>query len=473
MALTNINDNFQLDAPKHLDNRTGNYASVAAANAAIPEPFRVQGLEVVVITAGQAVKYYYRDGVADEDLVIMPTGGGGGSVAFADITGQPSDNANLDAVLDAKGDMFKSVYDTDNDGIVDKAERIEIIVRNSTGSTLAKGKVVYLSGSTGNRPNAVLADASLEATATKTIGIVTENIANNSDGYVAVNGTLHNLDLSAFTAGDLLWLSETAGDYVANTPPAEPAHAVFIGYVARAHPTQGRIVIAIQNGYELGELHGVEITSPATDHYLYYASDGLWKNRALTKSQVGLANVDNTSDASKTFSASQINSGVFANSRIPRVTFPAVHFSGSALAGNPGNGNEIVIQTLSIPANTLSSGDILRLGYMYSFSSNTGTKQVRIKFGNNTISGNSILTTAAQGASLTMVQGELFMIVTSTTNLRIWGSTNVTGIGTSSSAFTNNTIDLNTATAFSFNVLKSVGADTAILEAAFIEILKP
>jgi hypothetical protein len=289
MALTNINDNFQLDAPKHLDNRTGNYASVAEANASIPQEFRVQGLEVVVITAGQAVKYYYRDGVADGDLVIMPTGGGGGSVAFADITGQPSDNANLDAVLDTKGDMFKSVYDTDDDGIVDKAERIEIIVRNATGSTLSKGKVVYLSGSTGNRPNAVLASASSEITATNTIGIVTADIPNNSDGFVAVNGTLHNLNLNSFTAGDMLWLSNTAGDYVANTPPAEPSHAVFIGYVVRAHPTEGRMVIAIQNGYELDELHGVEITSPATNDYLYYASDGLWKNRQLATLVLGNA----------------------------------------------------------------------------------------------------------------------------------------------------------------------------------------
>jgi len=289
MALTNINDNFQLDAPKHLDNRTGNYSSVAEANASIPQQFRVQGLEVVVITAGQAIKYYYRDGVADGDLVIMPTGGGGGSVAFADITGQPSDNANLDAVLDTKGDMFKSVYDTDNDGIVDKAERIEIIVRNATGSTLSKGKVVYLSGSTGNRPNAVLAAANAEVTATKTIGIVVADIPNNTDGFVAVNGTLHNLNLNSFTAGDMLWLSNTAGDYVANTPPAEPSHAVFIGYVVRAHPTEGRMVIAIQNGYELTELHGVEITSPATNDYLYYASDGLWKNRQLPTLVLGNA----------------------------------------------------------------------------------------------------------------------------------------------------------------------------------------
>ena len=30
------------------------------------------------------------------------------------------------------GDMLKSVYDTDVDGVVDSAERIQIVVRNST-----------------------------------------------------------------------------------------------------------------------------------------------------------------------------------------------------------------------------------------------------------------------------------------------------------------------------------------------------
>ena len=41
------------------------------------------------------------------------------------------------------GDMFKSVYDTDNDGNVDKAETVQIIARNSTGVTLTKGQIVY------------------------------------------------------------------------------------------------------------------------------------------------------------------------------------------------------------------------------------------------------------------------------------------------------------------------------------------
>ena len=181
------------------------------------------------------------------------------------------------------GDMLKSVYDTDVDGVVDSAERIQIVVRNSTGSTLTKGQIVYLSGATGNRPNAVLAQANTEATSSKTIGMVIANISNNADGQVAVNGSLHDLDTSAFTAGDTLWLSATtAGGMVANTPPIEPNHAVFIGYVARSHPNQGRVVLAIQNGYELDELHGVLITSPANNNVLTYeSSTSLWKNKTV------------------------------------------------------------------------------------------------------------------------------------------------------------------------------------------------
>ena len=186
--------------------------------------------------------------------------------------------------LSGYGDMFKSTYDTDNDGIVDKAETVQIIVRNSTGSTLTKGQVVYLSGATGNRPNAVLAQANSEATSSKTIGVVVANIANNADGNVAVSGTLHDLNTNSFTAGDAVWLSATTAGAITATPPAEPNHTVFIGYIARAHPTQGRIVIAIQNGYELNELHGVSVPSPSDNQVLAYNStSGLWENKTLKR----------------------------------------------------------------------------------------------------------------------------------------------------------------------------------------------
>jgi hypothetical protein len=206
-------------------------------------------------------------------------------------SGDYNDLINTPTLPPVIGDMLKSVYDTDTDGVVDAAERIEIIVRNSTGVTLSKGQVVYLSGATGNRPNALLADASTEATSSKTIGFVVEDIPDNSDGSVAVNGTLHDLDTSAFSAGDTLWLSETAGAWQANTPPAEPAHAVFLGYVARSHPNLGRVVIQIQNGYELNELHGVQISSEANNEALLFeSSTGLWKNKPISSSVISDAN---------------------------------------------------------------------------------------------------------------------------------------------------------------------------------------
>jgi hypothetical protein len=202
------------------------------------------------------------------------------------------------------GDMNKSVYDTDNDGVVDSSEKLEFIGKNSTGTTIAKTKVVYISGATGQLPNITLADASLEITSSKTIGITRTSIANNADGYVITHGKIHDVNTSAFTDGDMLWLSETAGEFT-NVAPSEPAHAVFIGYVAYAHPTAGKIILHIQNGYELNELHGVLISSEANNDVLQFeTSTGLWKNKQLNSSSVGLGDVPNV-DATNPVNISQ------------------------------------------------------------------------------------------------------------------------------------------------------------------------
>jgi hypothetical protein len=181
------------------------------------------------------------------------------------------------------GDMFKSVYDTDNDGNVDKAETVQIIARNSTGVTLTKGQIVYLSGATGNRPNAVLAQAN-NVNSKKSIGWVTANIANNSDGFVAVSGSAHDLDTSAFTAGDLLYLSSTVAGGLTNIIPAHPNYEIFIGFCARAHPNFGRIIYKIQEVLEIESLHDVSITSVANNEALIYeSSTSLWKNKQITE----------------------------------------------------------------------------------------------------------------------------------------------------------------------------------------------
>ena len=191
------------------------------------------------------------------------------------------------------GDMTKAVYDTDNDGVVDSSEKLEFIAKNSTGVSIAKTKVVYISGATGQKPNITLADASFEISSSKTIGITRTSIANNADGYIITHGTIHDVNTSAFAEGDALWLSEIAGE-LTNVIPSEPAHTVFIGYVAYASPSQGKIILHIQNGYELNELHGVIVSSESNNDVLTYeTSSGLWKNKQINSSSVGLGNVPN------------------------------------------------------------------------------------------------------------------------------------------------------------------------------------
>jgi hypothetical protein len=199
------------------------------------------------------------------------------------------------------GDMLKSVYDTDDDGIVDFAEALKTEVRNSTGATLHKGHIVRLSGSTGNRPNAVYAQANNDANSAQTFGVVKADIANNSNGYVITLGQIADLDTRStatnpFTSntladGDVIYLSPTTPGHITNIKPSAPQHIVYVGMVVRTSPTNGTIQYRIQNGYELNEIHDVVATAPVDNDYLYYeASTDLYKLRQMTAARITDAN---------------------------------------------------------------------------------------------------------------------------------------------------------------------------------------
>lgn len=184
--------------------------------------------------------------------------------------------------------LDKATYDSDNDGVVDSSEREQVQVINKTGATLTKGTIVYIktSSSSVSYPEVLKANASTEATSSKTIGAVYEDILDSAVGYIITSGQVHNLNTSAYNIGDRLWLSTTDG-LVTTTPPSEPNHTVFIGHVTRSQVSNGRILYAIQNGYELDELHGVSVPSPSNNNVLYYqSSTGLWKDKALSTSDI-------------------------------------------------------------------------------------------------------------------------------------------------------------------------------------------
>jgi hypothetical protein len=159
------------------------------------------------------------------------------------------------------------------------ARNLEVYVRNQTGSTLAAGTIVYINGATGNRPTVTPAQANNDANSAQTFGFTKASIANNGFGFVIVRGELENIDTSALTEGVQLYLSPTTPGTWTTTKPSAPQHLVYVGIVVRAHPTQGVILVAVQNGFELDELHDVQITSPTNGQVLKYnSSTSLWYN---------------------------------------------------------------------------------------------------------------------------------------------------------------------------------------------------
>jgi len=156
-----------------------------------------------------------------------------------------------------------------------------VLCYNGTGSALSIGQVVAVVGAQGQRPSIALADADSEPLSAATLGVVSESIANGAEGFVTTFGVIKNIDTSAFTAGDDVYLSQTAGGITA-TRPAAPAHTVFLGWILKVNASSGELFLNINNGWELNELHNVLITSPTEGQVLNYnATLGVWVNSNL------------------------------------------------------------------------------------------------------------------------------------------------------------------------------------------------
>lgn len=156
-------------------------------------------------------------------------------------------------------------------------------VYNGSGTAMTKGQVVYIVGAQGNRVDVRLAQANAESTSANTIGFVAEPIAAGAEGWVQTTGPLPKLNTSTLTAGQTVYLSPTTAGAYTTTKPTAPSHLVVLGFVERVDTTVGSIFLKIDNGYELDELHNVNISSPTGGQLLAYdQTNGYWKNLTLT-----------------------------------------------------------------------------------------------------------------------------------------------------------------------------------------------
>jgi hypothetical protein len=180
-------------------------------------------------------------------------------------------------------------------------------VKHATNGGLDNGKVVYITGSSGDNKTVLYARANDEATSANTLGLMTETVTGGNKGFCTTFGLVRNINTSNLTEGGAVWLSkDTAGAMTAVRPEA-PNNGVFIGFCVRKHASTGVIFVNVQNGYELEELHNVYAPSPTNGQVLTYVSGNSRWEAATVADQSATNELQTLSVASNTATLS--NSG--------------------------------------------------------------------------------------------------------------------------------------------------------------------
>ena len=165
------------------------------------------------------------------------------------------------------------------------------------GEALTKGQAVYVSSADGTNMIVSKASNAMESTSSKTMGLITTDLALNGQGTLITEGLLAGLNTNTANAGDPVWLG-TDGNLIYGllNKPSAPAHLVFIGIVTRANTNNGEIFVKCQNGFEVRELHDavIEANGSVTDNevFAYDSTSGMWKNQ--TAAEAGLQALEDT-----------------------------------------------------------------------------------------------------------------------------------------------------------------------------------
>jgi uncharacterized protein (UPF0333 family) len=165
-----------------------------------------------------------------------------------------------------------------NGSALQLGQELYIRAKNTQGSQINNGQIVYLYGASENTPEVRLALAS-NTSAKATIAVATQNVANNTPGNFTTFGLVRDINTEGMTEGGRIYLSDTTPGTFTQTLPTKPNVRVCIGWVIRASATVGAILVNIHNHVDIDELNDVSIISPVDKQVLNYNSvTGIWEN---------------------------------------------------------------------------------------------------------------------------------------------------------------------------------------------------
>lgn len=171
---------------------------------------------------------------------------------------------------------------------------VRVVNKTNTNLLESEYKVVRVriaseGGAQGQRLAVVLAQGNNDPDSVTTLGIVTENINNNQEGFITVFGNVSGINTTGslqgetWADGDVLFLSPTTPGALTKVKPVAPNHTVVMGYVVYAHQNNGKIFVKVDNGYELEELHDVLPTPYVNNGVLYRdTTANLWRSATIS-----------------------------------------------------------------------------------------------------------------------------------------------------------------------------------------------
>lgn len=158
--------------------------------------------------------------------------------------------------------------------------------RIKASSAITNGQVVMFTGTVGASGALTGAPATglTASTASYVMGIATQDIALNAWGYVTSFGLVRNIDTSAFTAGQILYLNPSVAGGLTATLPLAPAPKVQVCACVYSSASNGSLFIRPAFGGTLGQFEGdVNFTSLADGNLIVRdQTSGVWKNAALS-----------------------------------------------------------------------------------------------------------------------------------------------------------------------------------------------
>jgi hypothetical protein len=119
---------------------------------------------------------------------------------------------------------------------------ISLEVRNTTGSTIAKGTPVYISGYS-TKPTVAKCDSD-DLNTFPVVGITQSAMSNGTDGVIIISGVFEGINTSSYTAGDILYVANGGG--LTDTIPAGGSGAIAV--VAKSNASTGIIIVGQPKG---------------------------------------------------------------------------------------------------------------------------------------------------------------------------------------------------------------------------------